>query len=243
MGLFLQQTNIIRDVREDVLEKRRFWPSNLLFQYLKTNHYDSLIEPKYLESSIAFAKHLIYLALKHVPNTLLFLALVKDPSIFRFCAIPQVMAIATLTLCYDNPALFENHVKIPRSETVKIFNNCQDLTNTKTMLHYYALKIKHKMSISKTTSDIESSIEHKKEMCHLMDKILSLTLTEYYQPSLGKEFDKSTIIDHMSSISRTKIYSPPIFWIPRCDFKYSLWSAVIIPIIVYYIWRIISTFF
>ena len=30
----------------------------------------------------------------------------RDRDIFRFCAIPQVMAIGTLALCYDNHAVF-----------------------------------------------------------------------------------------------------------------------------------------
>ena len=30
----------------------------------------------------------------------------QDPAIFRFCAIPQIMAIATLSLCYNNHTVF-----------------------------------------------------------------------------------------------------------------------------------------
>ena len=31
---------------------------------------------------------------------------VQDPQNFRFCAIPQVMAVGTLALCYNNPKVF-----------------------------------------------------------------------------------------------------------------------------------------
>lgn len=33
---------------------------------------------------------------------------------FRFCAIPQIMAIATLAECYANPEVFRRVVKIPK---------------------------------------------------------------------------------------------------------------------------------
>jgi hypothetical protein len=31
----------------------------------------------------------------------------RNGSVFRFCAIPQIMAIGTLALCFDNGAVFE----------------------------------------------------------------------------------------------------------------------------------------
>jgi farnesyl-diphosphate farnesyltransferase len=31
----------------------------------------------------------------------------QDTQIFRFCAIPQIMAAGTLALCYDNGKVFE----------------------------------------------------------------------------------------------------------------------------------------
>ncbi len=43
------------------------------------------------------------------------MARLQDPQVFRFCAIPQVMAIATLAACYNNPDVFKTVVKIPRS--------------------------------------------------------------------------------------------------------------------------------
>jgi farnesyl-diphosphate farnesyltransferase len=33
MGLFLQKTNIIRDYREDLDDKRRFWPKEVWSKY------------------------------------------------------------------------------------------------------------------------------------------------------------------------------------------------------------------
>lgn len=40
----------------------------------------------------------------------------RNPSVFRFCAIPQIMAIATLAECYGNPEVFKRVVKIPKGQ-------------------------------------------------------------------------------------------------------------------------------
>jgi farnesyl-diphosphate farnesyltransferase len=58
--------------------------------------------------------------MKHIPDVLDYLNLVKEPTIFKFCAIPQVMAIATLERCYNNPKVFSTEVKIRKGEAVKV---------------------------------------------------------------------------------------------------------------------------
>ncbi|KAK2161397.1 hypothetical protein LSH36_117g03081 [Paralvinella palmiformis] len=54
MGLFLQKTNIIRDVLEDVQEGRFFWPK------------------------------------EHIPDVIKYLSRIRNPTVFQFCAIPQI---------------------------------------------------------------------------------------------------------------------------------------------------------
>lgn len=46
-------------------------------------------------------------ALRHLPYSLDYMSKLQDTEIFRFCAIPQVMAAGTLALCYNNGAIFE----------------------------------------------------------------------------------------------------------------------------------------
>ena len=52
----------------------------------------------------------------HATDSLDYMSRLRDVQVFRFCAIPQVMAIATLAECYDNPKVFKTVVKIPRSQ-------------------------------------------------------------------------------------------------------------------------------
>ena len=60
-------------------------------------------------------------ALELVPDALLeYLARLRTPEVFRFCAIPQVMAIATLEACFDNPQPFTGVVKIRKGLTARL---------------------------------------------------------------------------------------------------------------------------
>ena len=60
--------------------------------------------------------HLITNALEHIPDCLVYLSSIKDKDNFNFCAIPQVMAIATMAACYNNGDVFRGVVKIRRGE-------------------------------------------------------------------------------------------------------------------------------
>jgi hypothetical protein len=49
-----------------------------------------------------------------------YMALLKTEEVFRFCAIPQVMAIATLAELYNNPDVFTGVVKIRKAFTAQL---------------------------------------------------------------------------------------------------------------------------
>jgi hypothetical protein len=46
-------------------------------------------------------------ALHHLPHCIKYMKGLRDRDVFRFCAIPQIMAIGTLALCYNNGQVFE----------------------------------------------------------------------------------------------------------------------------------------
>ena len=58
--------------------------------------------------------------LVHAVDCLVYLSVLRDQSVFNFCAIPQVMAIATLALVYRNPAVFQRNIKIRRGESCQV---------------------------------------------------------------------------------------------------------------------------
>lgn len=118
MGLFLQKVNIIRDYLIDDQEGRKFWPKEIWSQYA-----DDLPELKKLENATNATNCLsaiILNTLQHTPDCLTYLNRLKDQTIFRFCAIPQVMAIATLSILFRNYDVFKKVVKLRKGETVKV---------------------------------------------------------------------------------------------------------------------------
>ncbi|XP_063933411.1 squalene synthase-like [Zophobas morio] len=127
MGLFLQKTNIIRDFLEDFSEGRIFWPSSVWKKYAKRIEDFKNIRNK--QEALQCLNELITNTLKHVPQVLGYLNSLQNQSVFNFCAIPQVMAITTLALCYNNYSVFTGCVKIRKGLAVKL------MTNTTTPAH------------------------------------------------------------------------------------------------------------
>ncbi|KAL6770753.1 SQS1 [Auxenochlorella protothecoides x Auxenochlorella symbiontica] len=127
MGLFLQKTNIIRDYLEDIMEEpapRMFWPKEIWGK-----HGDSLEDfkdPENAEAAVACLNDMIADALRHVDASLDYMQRLRNRPIFRFCAVPQIMAIGTLAACFDNPSVFTGVVKMRRGQTAKIMHDVED---------------------------------------------------------------------------------------------------------------------
>lgn len=118
MGLFLQKTNIIRDYHEDLFSERSFWPQEIWGAHV--SHLDYLAKnPKNIDS-LAALNHMVVDALRHVPDCLEYLGSVKDEKIFRFTAVPQIMAIATLAKLYNNPKVLKGVVKVRKGLAAKL---------------------------------------------------------------------------------------------------------------------------
>ena len=123
MGLFLQKTNIIRDYHEDIIleysnnrNARIFWPSDIWSLY--TNDICSFVNNSNV--GLMCLNHMVCDALSLVPHCLMYLKLIQDEKIFNFCAIPQVMAIATLNEVFNNKDVFNRNVKIRKGTTCKV---------------------------------------------------------------------------------------------------------------------------
>lgn len=122
MGLFLQKTNIMRDFREDLEDGRFFWPTEIWSKYTSDprEFYLKGDDPEVRRKGLAALNEVILDVLVHAIDSLNYLSLLKNQSIFQFCAIPQVMAIATLEICFNNPDVFHKNVKIRRSTAVYV---------------------------------------------------------------------------------------------------------------------------
>lgn len=127
MGLFLQKTNIIRDFAEDLEQGRVFWSEEIWRD--KAKSLTELQQDK--QSGLKALNEAITNALSHVPACLEFLKSIENPKIFRFCAIPQLMAIATLKELYNNVEALHKNVKIRKGRTAKYFIATHTFKDTK----------------------------------------------------------------------------------------------------------------
>lgn len=132
MGLFLQKTNIIRDYHEDLYSGRTFWPKEIWGKY--ASQLDYFTHNPNDPLSLQCLDHMVANALNHLPDSIDYLSLLNNPQVFRFAAIPQIMAIATLAEVYHNPKVFTGVVKVRKGLAVKLMVN--DL-NLKTTLRYF----------------------------------------------------------------------------------------------------------
>ncbi|VAW27552.1 Squalene synthase [hydrothermal vent metagenome] len=118
MGLFLQKTNIIRDYHEDLFSDRSFWPKEVWGKY--TDELSSFTENPTAPGSLACLNEMVMDALGHLPDVVDYLSLLKNKRIFRFAAIPQVIAIATLAAVYNNPNVFTGVVKVRKGLAARL---------------------------------------------------------------------------------------------------------------------------
>ncbi|KAL3749429.1 hypothetical protein ACJRO7_010527 [Eucalyptus globulus] len=161
MGLFLQKTNIIRDYLEDINEipkSRMFWPRQIWSKYV--NKLEDLKCEENSEKAVRCLNDMVTNALTHVEDCLTYMSALGDPSIFRFCAIPQIMAIGTLALCYNNIEVFKGIVKIRRGLTAKVIDRTRTMADVYGAFYDFSCMLKSKVdkndpNATKTLSRIE----------------------------------------------------------------------------------------
>nr|ARE29880.1 squalene synthase [Trichosanthes pubera subsp. rubriflos] len=190
MGLFLQKTNIIRDYLEDINEipkSRMFWPREIWSKYA-----DKLEDFKYEENSVKAVQCLndsVTNALNHVEDCLKYMSNLRDLSIFRFCAIPQIMAIGTLALCYNNVEVFRGVVKMRRGLTAKIIDRTKTIADVYGSFFDFSVMLKAKVNsndpnAAKTLSRIEAIQKTCKESGLLNKRKLYVVRSEpMYNPA------------------------------------------------------------
>lgn len=146
MGLFLQKTNIIRDYHEDFEDGRSFWPEEIWSQY--TDKLSDFVKTENYEKGLHCVSHLVLNAMDHIKDCLIYLSKVYDPSTFSFCAIPQVMAIATLAEVFQNQNVFAKNVKIRKGTACKLILNSRTFEDVLNVFSQYLRVIHHKCPVS-----------------------------------------------------------------------------------------------
>ena len=145
MGIFLQKTNIIRDYKEDIELNKQWWPKEIWRKY--SDDFSHLPESP---NAVNCINELINDNLENIPDILEYLKLVKNDDYFKFCATPQIIALHTQALCYNNEKLYRQNLKIRKGLAIKAMK----VTNYKQVCHQFrnALNI------------IKSKIDNKNEI-------------------------------------------------------------------------------
>ncbi|XP_072120782.1 squalene synthase isoform X3 [Mobula birostris] len=102
-------------------------------------------KPPNVQAALQCLNELITNALQHVPDVIKYLSRLHNQSVFNFCAIPQVMAIATLAACYNNPQVFRGVVKIRKGQAVTLMLGATNIGAVKGMFQQYAQVIGQKV--------------------------------------------------------------------------------------------------
>ncbi|CAM8945092.1 unnamed protein product [Rhodiola kirilowii] len=162
MGLFLTKTHIIRDYLEDINEipkSRMSWPREIWIKYVS-----KLEDLKYEDNSakaVECLNEMVTNALLHAEDCLQYMSNLRDSAIFHFCAIPQIMAIGTLALCYNNIQVFRGVVKMRRGLTAKVLDRTKSMSDVYGAFFDFSCMLKAKVdkndpNATKTLSRIEA---------------------------------------------------------------------------------------
>ncbi|KAK7962748.1 squalene synthase [Apiospora aurea] len=198
MGQFLQKTNIIRDVHEDFLDKRRFWPTEIWSKYV--DKWEDLFEPANRTKALHCSSEMVLNALKHADECLFYMAGIREQSVFNFVAIPQSMAIATIDLIFQNPAIFYSHIKITKGDACQLMiESTQNLRVVCDTFKRYTRRIAkkndprdpHFLEISAACGKIEQFIE---TLFPTQDPKKAALLAEQQNEQAGAEFKENLIL-------------------------------------------------
>ena len=98
-------------------------------------------------------------ALELVPDALEYLSRLKTPEVYRFCAIPQVMAVATLYECFDNAEVFTGVVKIRKGTAARLIVDTQKgHSSTLQTFRRYALMLQQRASSCRAPPHVQQRV-------------------------------------------------------------------------------------
>lgn len=174
MGSLLQKTNILRDMAEDVSEGRYFWPKSIWAgPGVGLKSQTDLVAPENAPKALWALSGMTLDALRHVTDSLDYLTLLKNQSVFNFCAIPAVMALATLDVCFMNPAVLQRNVKIRKGQAVQLIMNSTNPRDVAYICRSYVRSI-HAKALPKDPYFMKLSV-----MCGRVEQ-----WTEHHYPSI-----------------------------------------------------------
>ncbi|ELV14227.1 Squalene synthase [Tupaia chinensis] len=136
---------------------------------------EDFAKPENIDLAVQCLNELVTNALHHIPDVLTYLSRLRNQSVFNFCAIPQVMAIATLAACYNNQQVFKGVVKIRKGQAVTLMMDATNMPAVKAIIYQYIEEIYHRIpnsdpSSSKTRQIISTIRAQNLPTCQLISR-------------------------------------------------------------------------
>ncbi|XP_077346476.1 squalene synthase-like [Lithobates pipiens] len=156
VSLLLQKVNVTRDFLEDQLKGLELWPKEVWSKYGK--NLSDFTKPENIVPAVQCLNELITNILQHVPDVLLYLSRLKNQRVFKFFAVPLMMAIATLATCYNNHELFKRKVKIRKGQTVTLMMDTTDMQAVRAITCQYVDEICKKIPPKDPSSEQTQNI-------------------------------------------------------------------------------------
>lgn len=195
MGLFLQKTNIIRDYLEDYVDGRAFWPQTVWKKYGdELGYFVNQDDPTVRTKSLECLNELVTDALELVPDCLLYMDKLQCQEIFRFCAIPQVMAIATLAKCYANQKVFTGVVKIRKGQSCKLLLSTNNLAQVHETFYNYAGMISNKAQEERRKGVLDPSYTRTLRACETIRELTKDQTLKLQRARLAQRFTTAAIM-------------------------------------------------
>ncbi|MCX8194933.1 MAG: squalene/phytoene synthase family protein [Candidatus Micrarchaeota archaeon] len=121
-GLALQKVNILRDIANDIVENRYYWPSMVMKRYGLT--YENLCLAEKREAAMKVLRELVKNAQDYLVSAMKYVLMLpkKALRVRMFCLIPLFMAIESYVKCAQSSDIFEREkiVKISREQVYAI---------------------------------------------------------------------------------------------------------------------------
>ncbi|KAJ6671435.1 FARNESYL-DIPHOSPHATE FARNESYLTRANSFERASE [Salix viminalis] len=158
---FRKQTSFViiwRDINE-IPKSRMFWPREIWSKYV--NKLEDLKNEENSVKAVQCLNEMVTNSLIHVNGCLEFMSELREPDILPFFAIPQVMAIGTLALCYNNINVFKGVVKMRRGLTAQIIHRTKTMADVYGAFFDFSCMLKSKVdkndpNAAKTLSSLEA---------------------------------------------------------------------------------------
>ncbi|KAI3918027.1 hypothetical protein MKW92_053779 [Papaver armeniacum] len=146
MGLMFQKVHFIEDFFDDMNEipkGRIYWPREIWSKYVAK--LEDLLHKEHSEKAVRCLNDMVTDALSHVVDCLEYLSTLRHTGIFQVYAICQILAIGTLSLCYNNIKVFRGGVRMSRDQCFKVVLGTKAMSGVYQAVYDFSSTLKAKI--------------------------------------------------------------------------------------------------